>query len=107
LSFVIVVDCKPLLSASSEAEAAKSEIGWHFVLRRGCFEKRHRLHVHVRRNAKRPASSSGPLRNLLELENENYFLMSGGSLPPFAASLSITCLCSQIFIVAESLVSPV
>jgi hypothetical protein len=30
-------------------------------------------------------------------------LISGGSLPPFAASFTITCLCSQIFMVAESL----
>src|ERR1700722_6686286 len=34
-------------------------------------------------------------------------LTSAGSLPPFAASLVITCLCSQTFMVAESLVSPV
>ena len=32
---------------------------------------------------------------------------SAGTLPPFAASLAITCLCNQTFIVAESLVSPV
>jgi hypothetical protein len=34
-------------------------------------------------------------------------LISGGSLPPFAASFAITCLCSQIFMLAESLLSPV
>src|SRR3954469_107305 len=33
--------------------------------------------------------------------------MSGGSLPPLAASLLITCLCSQIFMLALSLLSPV
>ena len=32
---------------------------------------------------------------------------SAGSFPPCAASLVITCLCSQTFMVAESLVSPV
>src|SRR3984893_8083820 len=37
----------------------------------------------------------------------NQCLISGGSLPPFAASLVITCLCSHTFMVAESLVSPV
>jgi hypothetical protein len=34
-------------------------------------------------------------------------LISGGSLPPLAASFDITCLCSQTFMLAESLVSPV
>ena len=34
-------------------------------------------------------------------------LISGGSLPPLAASLVITCLCSQMFMLAESLLSPV
>jgi uncharacterized protein (TIGR00725 family) len=37
---------------------------------------------------------------------EDYFLKSSGTLPPFSASLIITCLCSQIFIAAESFVSP-
>jgi hypothetical protein len=32
---------------------------------------------------------------------------SSGTLPPFSASLAITCLCSQTFIVAESSVLPV
>ncbi len=36
-----------------------------------------------------------------------YDLRSSGTLPPLAASLAITCLCSQMFMVAESLVSPV
>ena len=36
-----------------------------------------------------------------------HHLTSAGSLPPLAASLDITCLCSQMFMVAESLVSPV
>jgi hypothetical protein len=35
------------------------------------------------------------------------FFRSSGTLPPFSASLIITCLCSQIFIAAESLASPV
>src|SRR5690606_26576973 len=35
-----------------------------------------------------------------------YYLSSSGTLPPFSASLFMTCLCSQIFIDAESLVSP-
>jgi hypothetical protein len=34
-------------------------------------------------------------------------LISGGSLPPLAANLVITCLCSQMFMLAESLLSPV
>ena len=34
-------------------------------------------------------------------------LKSGGNTPPLAASLVMTCLCSQIFMLAESLVSPV
>jgi hypothetical protein len=34
-------------------------------------------------------------------------LTSAGNLPPFAASFAITCLCSQIFMLVESLVSPV
>ena len=34
-------------------------------------------------------------------------LISGGSLPPLAASLVMTCLCSQMFMLAESLLSPV
>src|ERR1700730_10659127 len=36
-----------------------------------------------------------------------HHLTSDGSLPPLAASLVITCLCSQMFMLAESLVSPV
>src|SRR3984957_16115311 len=39
--------------------------------------------------------------------DHRYHLISGGSLPPLAASLAITCLCSQTFMVAESLLSPV
>src|SRR5882724_1923216 len=35
-----------------------------------------------------------------------YIFKSAGNLPPFSASLIRTCLCSQIFMVAESLVSP-
>src|SRR5262245_29595270 len=34
-------------------------------------------------------------------------LRSLGTIPPFAATLAITCLCSQMFMVAESPVSPV
>ena len=34
-------------------------------------------------------------------------MISGGSTPPFAASLVMTCLCSQMFMLAESLLSPV
>lgn len=34
-------------------------------------------------------------------------LISGGSLPPLAAILDITCLCSQTFMLAESFMSPV
>ena len=34
------------------------------------------------------------------------WVISGGGLPPLAASFAITCLCSQMFMVAESLVSP-
>ena len=35
------------------------------------------------------------------------YIRLAGTFPPFAASLAITCLCSQMFIVAESFVSPV
>jgi cytochrome P450 len=38
--------------------------------------------------------------------SDNYFLKSPGTLPPFSASLIITCLCNQMFIAAESLVPP-
>src|SRR5262245_12715393 len=52
---------------------------------------------------KRPAS---PRAFRIDL-NEAQCLISGGSLPPLAASLAMTCLCSQIFMLAESLLSPV
>src|ERR1700691_2717096 len=39
-------------------------------------------------------------------EKSDHHLTSAGNLPPFAASLDITCLCNQIFMLAESLVSP-
>ena len=35
-----------------------------------------------------------------------YDLRSSGTLPPFSASFCMTCLCSQIFIDAESFMSP-
>jgi hypothetical protein len=37
----------------------------------------------------------------------NYSLSSSGTLPPFSASFIMTCLCSQMFIDAESFISPV
>lgn len=37
----------------------------------------------------------------------SYYFKLSGTLPPFSASLRMTCLCNQIFIVALSLVSPV
>src|SRR5579872_885675 len=37
----------------------------------------------------------------------HHHLTSAGNFPPLAASFVITCLCSQMFMVAESLVSPV
>ena len=36
-----------------------------------------------------------------------YVLRSSGTLPPLAASLFMTCLCSQMFMDAESFMSPV
>jgi len=36
-----------------------------------------------------------------------YDLRSSGTLPPFSASFCMTCPCNQMFIDAESLVSPV
>ena len=36
-----------------------------------------------------------------------YVFSDSGTFPPFSASLIITCLCSQMFIAAESLVLPV
>jgi hypothetical protein len=44
---------------------------------------------------------------MVDYWNEAQCLISGGSLPPFAANLVITCLCSQMFMLAESLLSPV
>jgi len=35
-----------------------------------------------------------------------YDLSSSGTLPPFSASFCMTCLCSQMFIDAESFMSP-
>ena len=35
------------------------------------------------------------------------YFSSSGTLPPLAASLAMTCLCSQMFILAESCMSPV
>src|SRR5258708_2264517 len=56
-----------------------------------------------------PGHEKGPreagLWNLCE--TIAHHLTSDGSLPPLAASLVITCLCSQMFMLAESLVSPV
>jgi hypothetical protein len=57
----------------------------------------------VQRN-KKPAKG-GLFSNRMKPRNAQVF-MSAGSLPPFAASLVITCLCSQIFILAESFMSP-
>jgi hypothetical protein len=37
----------------------------------------------------------------------SYFRNSSGTLPPFSASFCMTCLCSQMFIDAESFLSPV
>ena len=37
----------------------------------------------------------------------NYALSASGTFPPFSASLTITCLCSQIFMAAEFSISPV
>jgi hypothetical protein len=39
-------------------------------------------------------------------KSETYLLRSSGTLPPFSASLIITCLCSHTFIAAVSFVSP-
>ena len=36
-----------------------------------------------------------------------YALSESGTFPPFSASLTITCLCSQIFMAAEFSISPV
>src|SRR5689334_11231120 len=53
---------------------------------------------------KKARAGRGPCRLLVASDQ---CLISGGSLPPLAASLVITCLCSQMFMLAESLVSPV
>src|SRR6201988_3125982 len=47
---------------------------------------------------KRPA----PIAGLPVCWRKRQCLISGGSLPPLAASLAITCLCSQMFMLAES-----
>jgi len=44
---------------------------------------------------------------LVGRERVAYHFTSAGSLPPLAASFAITCLCSQMFMLAESLLSPV
>ena len=44
---------------------------------------------------------------LVGRERIAYHFTSAGNLPPLAASFPITCLCSQMFMLAESLVSPV
>ena len=56
-----------------------------------------------------PALAKGPRERgpRCWLRPADQCLISGGSLPPFAASFAITCLCSQIFMLAESLLSPV
>src|SRR5258706_14285471 len=53
---------------------------------------------------KRPANGAGLDSGLTSVSQ---CLISGGSLPPFATSFTITCLWSQTFMVAESLLSPV
>ncbi len=63
----------------------------------GC-EQRHEA-PSTRRGFKNPTS--------WRLSESPYFIRLLGTLPPLAASWLITCLMSQTFIVAESLVSPV
>ena len=56
-----------------------------------------------RLNAKGAREIAGPLAYDRAI---GQCLISGGSLPPLAASLDITCLCSQTFMLAESFMSP-
>ena len=58
-----------------------------------------------RQTTKSPRAAGFSFRVLRAAERQ--CLISGGSLPPLAASLLITCLCSQMFMLALSLVSPV
>jgi hypothetical protein len=52
-------------------------------------------------------STSGALDQAQGPEHPDQCLSSSGTLPPFSASFCITCLCNQMFIEAESDVSPV
>jgi hypothetical protein len=47
-----------------------------------------------------------PRRLAINLRRGQLAVRSAGTLPPFSASFCITCLCSQMFIDAESFMSP-
>ena len=73
------------------------------VARRTASHWAQRLSTHTPSVAKKARANAG-----LDLcsQTRRQCLISGGSLPPFATSFAITCLCSQIFMLAESLLSP-
>jgi hypothetical protein len=55
-----------------------------------------------------PRFASGALQDQGQVsDHPDQCLSSSGTLPPFSASFCMTCLCSQMFIEAESEVSPV
>src|SRR5581483_8288055 len=58
---------------------------------------------------RRIAKKKGPLQRAFcnRRVRHDHHLTSAGNFPPLAASFVITCLCNQMFMVAESLVSPV
>ena len=60
----------------------------------------------IPRRTHHKACAGGPY-DLVSLRYLLHFRSSSGTLPPFSASFSITCLCSQMFIVAELFLSPV
>ena len=67
------------------------------------------LDRHPERCGPRRVNAKGPARSRARGNDRavGQCLISGGSLPPLAASFDITCLCSQTFMLAESFMSPV
>jgi hypothetical protein len=55
----------------------------------------------------KPAHDTTRVVNPKRPESDLQCFKSSGTLPPLSASFCITCLCSQMFIEAESFVSPV
>ena len=69
----------------------------HFSMRRDCGSD-------MRATSKKPPALIAP--GAETMRSDQAFKLSG-TLPPLSASLIMTCLCSQTFILAESFISPV